>query len=134
MTGWGRPGRSGAGGGLDERGSGSVLVGGLGVLVVAAVWMGVCLLGWLNGARRASEVADLSALAAARAQMVSADACATARRTAVANGATVVSCTVDATAVDFVIEVGVTVRLMPRLTIPGAPDQAVRTARAGPSR
>lgn len=134
MTGRRRPGRSGAGGRRDERGSGSVLVGGLGVLVVAAVWMGVCLLGWLGGARRASEVADLSALAGARAQMVSGDACAAARRTAVANDATVVSCAVDATAVDFVVEVGVAVKLMPRVALPGAPDRAIRTARAGPTR
>lgn len=117
-----------------ERGSGSVLVAGLGVLVVTAVWMGVCLLGWLGGARQASNAADLSALVAARARMHDADACAAARSTASRNGAAMVSCTVDATAVDFVVEVKVAVRLEPVLSIRGAPHQAIRAARAGPTR
>lgn len=126
----GRPGSPSSG----ERGSASVLVAGLGVLVVAAVVTGVCLLGWLGGARQASNVADLSALAAARAQMRDADACGTARRTAARNSASMVFCTVDATSVDFVVEVRVALRLEPELPIPGAPRQAVRAARAGPVR
>lgn len=127
------PGRRGAEG-PGQRGSASVLVAGLGVLVVAAVLTGVCLLGWLAGARQASNVADLSALAAARAQTRGADTCGTARWTAARNSASLVSCTVDATSVDFVVEVRVAVRLEPEVPMPGAPRQAVRAARAGPVR
>lgn len=117
-----------------ERGSGSVLVAAAAVLMVAVTWLSVCLVGWLASVQRAADIADLAALAGARAQTASRDACAAARETARANGALSASCSVDATAVDFVVEVTATVEARPGLRMGGAPESVSRSAKAGPVR
>ncbi|MDN6624350.1 MAG: flp pilus-assembly TadE/G-like family protein [Acidipropionibacterium jensenii] len=116
-----------------ERGSGTVLVAAMGAVLVAVTWMMLCLVGWTTSAHRAADLADLAALAGARAQTGGGDGCAVARATATANGAISVECSLDATAVDFVVQVRVAVEARPRLTVAGAPSSVARTARAGPT-
>ncbi|WP_257476840.1 Rv3654c family TadE-like protein [Acidipropionibacterium jensenii] len=121
-----------------QRGSGTVLMAGTAVLLVAATAITICLVGWLGSIRRAAQVADLAALAGARAQVATGllkagPGCAVAAATVRANHAEMTSCSVDATEVDFVMAVTVRVEARPRVQIPQAPRFVHRTARAGPA-
>lgn len=116
-----RPARPGS---RAERGSGTVLALGLGLVLVAVCW-GVVLLGQaLVASARAAAAADLSALAAADAErgLRSGAACAIAREVAELNGAALVGCDVEAEAR--------AVRVRVEVPTPWAP--AAGRARAGP--
>lgn len=100
----GRAGLDDPGGGLGERGSGTVMaVGVVGVLSVLLV-AGVLIAAAVVAGQHARTGADLAALAAAGELMVGADAasaCNSAGRVAESNGATLVRCTVTAAPASF---------------------------------
>lgn len=100
----------------DERGSGSMLV-----VCVVMVLLVIGLLvswqaAWLVSGARARSAADLVALAAARAQQTGRPACPVADETAEANAARLVSCEVITGWGEFVVDVAVEVDLVPRFT------------------
>ena len=116
----------------SERGSGSVLstmimVGLVGVLLLAA-WS----IGWITSFHRAHRIADLAAVAGARAIAAGDDGCAVARQTARRNGGEVTSCILRGEMPSFVLVVETSTPLRPVLDLPGAPMRAVGAAAAGP--
>ena len=116
----------------SERGSGSVLstmimVGLVGVLLLAA-WS----IGWITSFHRAHRIADLAAVAGARAIAAGDDGCAVARQTARRNGGEVTSCILRGEMPSFVLVVETSPPLRPVLDLPGAPMRAVGAAAAGP--
>jgi len=115
--------------GADERGAGTILI--MICLMFLLVTALVALTGasWMRCAHDARNTADLAALAGAQAMADGADACAAARTTAAANGATLDTCRTEADDYRFLVRVGVRVRAMPAL--PGGPAQFTATATAG---
>lgn len=87
-----------------DRGVAGVMVLALAVVVLALAAVQASLAAVAVARHRAAGVADLAALAAAQ-QVRSGSACAAAGRAAVAGGATLVSCAVDAADVHVVVEV-----------------------------
>lgn len=108
----------------DERGSGSMLV----VCVVMVLLVVGLLVGWqaawLVSGARARSAADLVALSAARAQQTGRPACSVADETAEANAARLLGCEVTTGWGEFVVDVEVEVDLVPGFT------QGPRTSRA----
>lgn len=113
----------------DERGSGSILVVGV-VMVLLVVGLVVgWQAAWLVSGVRARSAADLVALAAAGAQQTGRPACPVAEKTADANGARLVSCEVTTGWGEFVVDVAVEVDLVPRFA--DGPQSTSAESRAG---
>ncbi len=113
----------------SERGSGTMLMVGIMVVVVMFSLAGVCIAGYLVGVHRVRAAADLAALSGASALVADRDGCAAARRNARANDAQVVSCEHVGDAIDFVITVRAEVTVA--ITVPGLPHRISAVAYAG---
>lgn len=113
----------------DERGSGSMLV--VSVIIVLALvgavvaWQG----SWLTSGARARSIADLVALGAARAQQDGQAACPVAEEIAADNQARVVECGVTTGWGEFIVDVVVEVELVPQVA--GGPRVVRADSRAG---
>ncbi|MVA76941.1 hypothetical protein GC722_13040 [Auraticoccus sp. F435] len=117
------------GAGRGERGSGTGLTVAV-VAVLALVATAVALVGSAAlHTGRARAVADLAALAGARALSEAGEGCAAARRTAELNGARLQDCRVEGDAISFVVSVRVRVELP--LRTPGLPRHVQADAHAG---
>ncbi|GAA2183139.1 hypothetical protein GCM10009785_25440 [Brooklawnia cerclae] len=99
------------------------------LVLVLVAGVGVWQVSWLGSGRRARAVADLVALSAAHAQQEGRDGCEVAGGTAEGNGARLEECEVTTGYGEFVVDVTVSVRVVPQ--VPGAPGAAVAGARAG---
>ena len=100
------------------------------ILVLAMVALvGVWQAGWLGSGARARNAADLVALAAARAQQTGRPACEVAAEVAHDNAAELIDCEVITGWGEFVVDVTVEVPVVPK--VPGAPDKARASSRAG---
>ena len=112
-----------------ERGSGSILVLGVTIVVlmfgVAAIGVG----GYLVAGHRARSAADLAALSGAADFVAGRDACDGAKRNARVNGARVVSCSQVGDQLDFVVTVQVEIPV--QILVPGLPGSAQAKAFAG---
>lgn len=119
-----RPGRQ-----RDQRGSGSMLI--LCVVVVLALvglvmaWQG----SWLASGARARSVADLVAITAAQAQQQGRAACEVAEEVAARNAARLTECAVTTGWGEFVVDVTIEVRLVP--VVGGGPEVTSAESRAG---
>lgn len=125
-SGWRGSGRRG------DRGAGSVLTAMVALGLCGALLLGAWVVGWVSSVHRAGRVADLAALAGAGAAAAGGDGCARAREVAVRNGGRVETCTLRGEPPAFVLVVEVSVRLAPRIEVPGAPRRAWGSAAAGP--
>jgi secretion/DNA translocation related TadE-like protein len=116
--------------GLDQRGSGSILMIG----AIGALWLfglGVmCMATYLAALHHVRGAADLAALSGAVAVQAGEDGCAASRRVASANETSLLACDRVGDAVDFVISVKVVGSL--RLNVPGLPTKIIGFAHAGP--
>ncbi|HEY3338857.1 MAG TPA: Rv3654c family TadE-like protein [Propionicimonas sp.] len=121
---------SGAGRGRhDEHGSGTVLVAGT-IVVLMAVAAAILVVGsYLVAADHARGAADLVAISAAGRVARWGDGCATAANVARRNGVVLVRCAVRGDSLDFVVSV--TVRQSVRVGLPLLPDGASATSHAG---
>lgn len=99
------------------------------LVIAVASLVAVIYLGWLASVERARAAADLAALAGAGAELRGEDACEAASRTAGANGARLVSCTVSGGRVDLRVAVEVATELRP--TVDGVHREAREVAVAG---
>ena len=115
----------------DERGSGSVLVMAVMVVVLAVASAGILVAGYLVGAHRAKSVADLAAVSGAAAVVAGGDGCATARRVATRSGVVVSRCQQVGDQIDFVV--GVTATVTAPVGVPGLPRHISAVAYAGPT-
>lgn len=115
---------------VDERGSGSVVVVALSVVVVAVAALTVVLTAWVGCVEKAGAVADLAALSGSHARVRGDDACGAAAENAAVNGGRIVECEVQTSASgEFIIQVMAEVALRPRIA--GAPEAVTATATAG---
>ncbi|SDR73676.1 helicase/secretion neighborhood TadE-like protein [Friedmanniella luteola] len=116
-------------GAAGQRGSASILVAG--VLGVVVVLVGVALLvaGYAMAQHRVRAAADLAAVSGAAAFAGGRDACAQARRTAGANGASLLTCSTVGDPVEYVVSVRVALGVGTR--VPGLPTRVVSEAHAG---
>lgn len=113
----------------DERGSGTMLMVGILIVVVTFCLVGVGVAGYLVGYHRVRTAADLAALSGAGALVDHQDACAAAQHNAHSNGARVVSCAQVGDAVDFVVTVRAEVAV--GIRVPGLPRRISAVAYAG---
>lgn len=113
----------------DEKGAGAVLTLGIALVLFLAIGGATVVIGWFAAIRQAEQVAEIAALAGASAAVRGAPACAGAERAAKQNGAELSRCHVRGDAPDVVVEVGITVRLVPDLGL--APEKMERLATAG---
>ena len=127
MTGQSR--RRGARGVASERGAGSVLVLIVMMVLVVTACIAVCGASWVRCAHSARSVADLAALAGARALADGADACAVAGATATANGASLTGCVPTVDGDRLLVKVDVALAARPHL--PGGPETFTGKATAG---
>ena len=112
-----------------ERGSGTVLVAGV-VLVLMAVTAALLVIGgYLIAADRARGAADLVAVSAAAEQAGGGHGCRSAERLAERNGVELVRCVVAGDSLDFVVSV--TVRQPFRVRLPLLPSGVPATSHAG---
>jgi secretion/DNA translocation related TadE-like protein len=98
------------------------------VLVLAAA-VAFTLASWAACLHRASNAADLAALAGAAAHQAGHSACAQANGSATANHAVITGCQVQSNSVDFLVRVSVSVPLRPQL--PFGPATVSVTSQAG---
>lgn len=98
------------------------------MVVVVVAFAGGLLAARLNESRHIRDVADLAALAAARAQARGQSACDYARQSAEGNDARLVECQVDTGCGEFVV--GVQVEADPKIQLPGLGNVTGR-AKAG---
>ena len=113
----------------DERGSGSVLMLGVTLVVVALAYTAVLVAGYQVALHRARAAADLAALTAASAVAEGADGCEAARRNATRHGARVTACDRVGDQIDYVVSVTAFVEV--RMRVPGLPRAVGATAHAG---
>ena len=113
----------------DQRGGGSILLVGLMTVVLTLAMAGVCIAGYLVATHRARSAADLAALSGASSVSTGEVPCSAARRVAVANGATLLSCGQVGDAVDFVVTVRVRVQVS--TGVPVLPTSIEAVAHAG---
>lgn len=114
----------------DERGSaGIMLVTGMLVAILTMFIGGAVLIAWFTQIRVAEQDAELAALAGVSASIRAERPCEAVARSASRNRAQVAHCTVRGSGRHVVVEVGVRVRLRPKLVF--GPDELVRTATAG---
>ena len=116
--------------GPRDRGSASVLMLGVMVVVMTLSFAAMVIAGYLVSAHRARGTADLAALSGAAAYQRGDDACGEAKRTARRNGAAVVGCEQVGDLVDFVVSVEVRVDV--RTGFRGLPRTVRAQAHAGP--
>ena len=113
----------------DERGSGTLLMVAV-MLVVTVVGLTVSVgLGYVVGAHRVRVAADLAALSGAAAVHMGEDACAAARRIAMRNNARLTACTVLGDQIEFLVQVSVVVDV-PHPPV-GLPERLATSAQAG---
>ncbi len=113
----------------DERGSGTVLVAGIVVVLMAVTGAILVVAGYLVAADQARGAADLVAISAAARVAQRGDGCSTAAAVAHSNGVAVVRCVVRGDSLDFVVSV--TVRRSVRVGLPLLPDGVSVTSHAG---
>ena len=113
----------------SERGTGTMLMVGVMMVVLVVATMGVTIAAYLLAVHRARSAADLAALSGAVAYSLGGDACSRSRATAATNAATVSDCSAVGDQVDFVVSVRVVVRIS--RTVPGLPDRISAQAYAG---
>ena len=113
----------------DEHGSGTVLVAGT-IVVLMAVAAAILVIGaYLVAADHARGAADLVAISAAAKVEQRSDGCAAAADVAHRNGVSLVRCAVRGDSLDFVVSV--TVRQSVRVGLPVLPDGVSATSHAG---
>ena len=115
--------------GHDERGSGTVVMMAVVLIVAMVAFVVACLIAWFGGMHRARAAADLSALAAGQAYAKGRDACSAAKSTAASNHATMTACTVESNGYDFIVTVSVQVAAQPQLVF--GPDHFSAQSHAG---
>lgn len=113
----------------DEHGSGTVLVAGTVVVLMAVAAAILVVGGYLVAADHARGAADLVAISAAAKVAQRGDGCRAAADVAHRNGVSLVRCTVRGDSLDFVVSV--TVRQPVRLGLPLLPDGVPATSHAG---
>lgn len=113
----------------DERGSGTLLTGGVCVSLLAVAWASSLVVAWLAQISSVQDSADLAALAASAAHAQQLDGCAAAEAAAARNHSDMVECTINGDEWSFVVEVRVAQKLHPAL--PGVPRLIERVAAAG---
>ncbi len=113
----------------DERGSGSMLMIGVCVVVMMLGYTAMIICGYVIAAHRARSAADLAALSGATTAGQGGDPCASARRNARAHLARISSCERVGDQIDYVVTVTATVSILVRT--PGLPRQVSATAHAG---
>ena len=116
-----------------DRGSGTVLTACIILGTVAATFIALWSVGWLNSFHRAGRIADLAAVAGAQAVAAGDEGCAAAGATARRNGGEVTVCRMRGEAPSFVLLVEVSTPLRPVFDLPGAPLSAIGVAAAGPA-
>ena len=114
----------------DERGSGSMLMIAMIVVVLALAWAAVVIAGYLVAAHRAKSVADLAAVSGASAVLAGQEGCPTAHRIAERRRATA-RCQQVGDAIDFVVTV--TAEVTVPIVFPGLPPKLSATGHAGPT-
>ncbi len=114
----------------SQRGAaGSVLVAALCLILVSAFMVAAVLIQWFFIARRAEQVAEISALAAVGASVRGDSPCPAAADAAGRNAASVVGCDVRGSGRSVVVEVVVRAPLEPQLG--WGPSEVLRAATAG---
>jgi secretion/DNA translocation related TadE-like protein len=111
-----------------ERGSGTLLIAAVTLLVMVLAGVGVLLAGYVAAQHAAAGAADLSALSGAAASVRGQDACAAAGGIARANRVRLTSCKVFGDSFDFVVKVTVVRQLR---APPGLPATVTASAEAG---
>jgi secretion/DNA translocation related TadE-like protein len=114
----------------DERGSGTMIMIGVVVVVLALAWAATVISGYLLAGHRAKSAADLAAVSGASAVLRGEQGCPTARRIAARQRA-VARCEQVGDTIDFVVTVHAVVTVP--LTLPGLPTQVGATGHAGPT-
>ncbi|MFC7623248.1 Rv3654c family TadE-like protein [Microlunatus sp. GCM10028923] len=114
----------------DERGSGTMLMVGVMIVITVLAFVGTCVAGYAVAVHQARAAADLAALSGAVARTDGGDGCATATSIARANRTTMTTCDVVGDQLDFVITIQVR-RDVPPLW-PGLPESVSAKAHAGP--
>lgn len=112
-----------------DHGAGTPMVAMVAAFVVLLSIVGVVAGAYLTATHRARGAADLAALAAAHAYAAGGDACRQAGAVAAANATELSACQVEGSPASFVV--AVTVRSPVRLAVPGLPEAATASARAG---
>lgn len=118
-----RPGRR------DERGSGSVLMIGLCLVVMMLGYAAMIVCGYLIAGHRVRAAADLAALSAATEASLGGDPCSAAAVNAAAHRARIISCERVGDQIDFVVTVTAEVAVSVRT--PGLPRRVGAVAHAG---
>lgn len=113
----------------DERGSGSILVMAVCVVVMMLGYTAMIICGYAIAAHRARAAADLAALSGATTASQGGDPCASARRNAQAHLARITSCERVGDQIDFVVSV--TASVATTMQVPGLPRRVSAVAHAG---
>jgi secretion/DNA translocation related TadE-like protein len=114
----------------NERGSGSMLMIAMLVVVLSLAWAAAVIAGYLVAAHRARSIADLAAISGAAAVRQGGEGCPAVRRIVERQGATA-RCSQVGDAIDFVVTV--TVQVSVPTTFPGLPSKVSGTGHAGPT-
>lgn len=114
----------------DERGSGTMLMIGVMIVITVLALAGTCIATYAAAVHQARSAADLAALSAAVAQTAGGDPCDAAKTIARANGTKLTRCDPVGDRIDFVITVRVE-RAVPRM-LAGLPAAVGAEAHAGP--
>ncbi len=124
-------GENGRGGEIPgcQRGSGTVLVAVVVMVVMAITAALIVVTGYVSAAHAVRGAADLVALSGAAGHARGRSDCADARRAAAANRVRLTSCTVEGDSWDFVVSV--TVELRVGTPVPALPRTVAATAHAG---
>jgi len=112
-----------------ERGSGTVLVAGVTLVLLLLTGLLAVVIGYLAAQNDARGAADLVALSAAAERVRGTDACLAAKATASANRVSVVSCRVVGDSLDFVVSV--TVARTVDFDVAVLPRRVLASAKAG---
>jgi secretion/DNA translocation related TadE-like protein len=120
-----------SGGTGSERGSGSVLMVGVMLVLTTLGAAGMWTAGYLAAGQRVRAAADLAALSGATATAAGRNGCSEAGRVAALNGADLVHCEVAGDSTRFVV--AVETRMAVQLRLPGLPSAVGATAHAGPA-
>lgn len=111
-----------------ERGSGTLLVAAVMLVVMVVAGVAVVLTGYVAAQHGAAGAADLAALSGSAAYVRGEDACLAARASARGNGTTLQACAVSGDSFDFVVRVSVVRHLR---APPGLPATVTAKAEAG---
>lgn len=113
----------------DERGSGTMLMMAVCVVVMALGFTAMIISGYAIAVHRARAAADLAALSGATTASQGGDPCQSARRNAQAHLARITSCERVGDQIDFVVTVTASVAVSVR--VPGLPRRVSAVAHAG---